>query len=140
MDELSFHVRYAETDQMGRAYYAWYLVWFEAGRSNLMRNMGMSYAELEKQGIFLPVRSVSARYEKPVHYDEKITVRTWIKHYTPARAVFASCVLTESGETACSGEVELAVTNSAGEVSRWPKKIMEILKTLQGESEESRTP
>ena len=127
VDELSFHVRYAETDQMGRAYYAWYLVWFEMGRSSLMRQAGMSYAELEKRGVFLPVKRAELHYEKAVHYDELIKVRTWIRKHGPARVIFASEILTEAGETACRGEVELAVTDASGKITRWPEDALKIV-------------
>ena len=128
IDEMTFRVRYAETDQMGRAYYAWYLVWFEAGRTNFLRNAGTSYADLEKRDIFLPVRRAKLHYERPVRYDEEITVKTLVKKYGRASAVFASEVVTAAGKTACRGEVELAVTDAAGGISRWPDDILEILK------------
>ena len=131
VDELSFHVRYAETDQMGRAYYAWYLVWFEAGRSSLMRRAGLSYAELEKRGVFLPVRRAELRYEKGLHYDELITVRSWVKKHGLARMVFASEVLAESGEVACRGEVEVAVTDATGKITRWPDDVLKLISSMQ---------
>ena len=132
-DEMKLRVRYAETDQMGRAYYAWYLVWFEAGRTNFLRNAGLAYKDLEKRGVFLPVKRVAAHYERPVRYDDEITVRTRIKKFGPASVVFEAEVVTESGETACRGEVELAVTDAGGRVSRWPDDVAAVLAAAAGE-------
>ena len=69
-------VRYGETDQMRVAYYAHYLNWFEAGRSNLLRKSGLSYRDLESQGVFLPVIEAHCRYLKPAHYDDLLRILT----------------------------------------------------------------
>ncbi len=69
-------VRYAETDQMGVSYYANYLVWFEAARTEYFRAVGLVYSEFEKQGVFLPVAEAHCRYLAPSTYDDELTVRT----------------------------------------------------------------
>ena len=67
----TLRVRYPETDRMGVAYHAHYLSWFEMGRTELMREMGCSYGELEdRRGIFFPVREVGTRYRVSARYDE----------------------------------------------------------------------
>ena len=137
VDQVTFNVRYAETDQMGRAYHAWYIVWFEMGRSSLFRNAGIPYSEFEKRGLFLPVRRVTAEYERPVHYDEQVTVRTRVKKVGPARIVFASEVITAKGERACHGEVELAVTDKCGKIVRWPKDLMDKIAAMSDGLEEA---
>lgn len=139
MDEagrISFRVRYAETDQMGRAYHAWYLVWCEMGRSALLRDCGVSYAQLEKQGVFMPVRRAEVRYERPVRYDEVVDVRTSVLRRSPSRLVFVSEITNERGETAARGEVELAVTDASGKITRLPAEIMAALGAAGGEGEE----
>lgn len=71
-------VRYAETDQMGIVYYANYLVWFELGRVELLRSVGLAYSQLEKQHeCILPVVSASCRYRSPARYDDEILIETW---------------------------------------------------------------
>ena len=77
--DCEIRVRYAETDQMGVAYYANYLVWFEVGRSEFCRERGFCYADLEASGYRLVVTDVSCRYRNAARYDETITVRTWLK-------------------------------------------------------------
>lgn len=77
--DTKFRVRYAETDQMGHAYYANYLIWFEVGRGSFCLKRGISYLEMErKYGTFLPVVQASCRYRRPLIYDQEVLVRTRI--------------------------------------------------------------
>jgi len=69
-------VRYAETDQMGVAYHANYLVWCEVGRTDFIRALGMTYAELEKQGVMLAVADAQLRYHASARYDELVRIET----------------------------------------------------------------
>ena len=69
-------VRYADVDQMGVAYHSRYLEWFEAARTEMLREMGIPYKELEVQGFLLPVIEVSCSYRIPARYDEMVEVRT----------------------------------------------------------------
>jgi acyl-CoA thioester hydrolase len=71
-----FRVRYAETDQMGVVYYANYLVWCEIGRTEFMRTLGRSYADLEREGVLLAVSDASLRYHAAARYDDLIRVET----------------------------------------------------------------
>jgi acyl-CoA thioester hydrolase len=72
-------VRYGETDQMGVAYHAHYLAWCEVGRTDFIRALGTTYAEIERQGFFLAVADASVRYATPARYDEVIRVETWME-------------------------------------------------------------
>jgi acyl-CoA thioester hydrolase len=74
--EARVRVRYAETDQMGVAYHANYLVWMEVGRVEYWRAAGMRYRDMEQEGIFLAVAELSCRYLAPAYYDEEVIVRT----------------------------------------------------------------
>jgi acyl-CoA thioester hydrolase len=69
-------VRYAETDMMGVVYHGSYLPWFEVGRTDLMKQYGLPYRQLEAEGFFLPVLEVGARYLKPARYDDPLTIVT----------------------------------------------------------------
>jgi acyl-CoA thioester hydrolase len=73
---LEFRVRYGETDQMRVVYHANYLVWCEMGRTDLIRAIGMSYADLERSGVALAVVDATLRYHYPARYDDMIRVRT----------------------------------------------------------------
>lgn len=76
--ETTFHVRYAETDQMGVVHHSVYPIWFEEGRSHWMRAMGSNYAEYEAQGLILSVSELHVRYHRPARYGMRIAVRTRI--------------------------------------------------------------
>jgi acyl-CoA thioester hydrolase len=76
--ETTFHVRYAETDQMGIVHHGTYIVWFEEGRSTWSRQLGCPYADFERAGYLLVVSEVCARYIAPARYDQEVTVRTWV--------------------------------------------------------------
>ena len=69
-------VRYAETDKMGVVYYANYFVWFEVGRTDLLRGAGWSYREMEGDGISLPVIEAHCDYRQPARYDDELEIRT----------------------------------------------------------------
>ncbi len=77
MKDITEHrVRYSDTDHFGVVYYARYLDWFEAGRTEILRNRGISYAELEKKGFFAPVVEIKVNYRKPVGYDDIVVLET----------------------------------------------------------------
>ena len=69
-------VPYAHTDQMGFVYYANYLIYFEMARSEMLREVGLPYAELEKQGVFLPVLEAHCEYKSPAHFDNRLEIST----------------------------------------------------------------
>jgi acyl-CoA thioester hydrolase len=80
----SLRVRYADTDQMGVVYYATYLVYFEIGRTELLRACGIPYAELEAHGYLLPVLEAQIHYHTPARYDDLLQVRTrYVPRYSP---------------------------------------------------------
>src|SRR5690625_670534 len=81
----TIEVRYQETDQMGVVYHANYLVWFEIGRTKLIESLGFNYADMEKQQVVSPVIDVKISYRKPVRYDEKVIIETWIESYNGIR-------------------------------------------------------
>lgn len=76
--ESRTRVRYAETDQMGIAHHANYLTWFEIGRTDLCRETGITYREIESRGLLLVVVEIGCRYRTPFHYDDEVLIRTSI--------------------------------------------------------------
>ena len=74
--ESRTRVRYKETDQMGIAHHSNYFVWFEIGRTDLCRNTGISYAEIERRGYLLVVTEIACRFRTPFRYDEEVLIRT----------------------------------------------------------------
>jgi len=90
--DVTFRVRYGETDQMGVVYHAHYLVWCEIGRTELMRAHGLPYAELERDGIMLAVAEASLRYARAARYDETIRVRTTIERVQSRTITFGYAI------------------------------------------------
>lgn len=82
-------VRYSETDAMGVVHHAVYPVWFEIARTDYIKSIGVSYAEMEKGGVMLPVTSLSVKYHLPARYDDELEVCAKITRLTPARVEFA---------------------------------------------------
>src|SRR5436190_167567 len=83
--EVSIRVRYAETDRMGLLHHANYLVYFEQGRTELLRSRGLSYKDLEDQGFLLVLTKLEVRYRAPARYDELLTLRTTVVKTTAVR-------------------------------------------------------
>jgi acyl-CoA thioester hydrolase len=78
MHRFELRVRYGDTDQMGFAYYANYLRWFEIGRAEMLRALGMSYRAVEEAGVSLPVLEAWCRYAEPARYDDALTIETGV--------------------------------------------------------------
>lgn len=85
----TIRVRYQETDQMGVVYHANYLVWFEVGRTSLIRERGSSYREMEAKGIILPVIEANCQYKSPARYEDVVHIETTIADLSPAKIRFA---------------------------------------------------
>ncbi len=91
-------VTYRDTDQMGMVYYANYLVYFETGRTELLRELGRTYRDLESDGVFLPVRDARCRYHAPARYDDVLVVTTRVERWTRAAMDFRYEVRREGEE------------------------------------------
>src|SRR5512136_1751668 len=96
--DVDIRVRYAETDQMGVAYYANYLVWFEVGRSEFCRKRGFIYADLEKLGFRLAVTDARCHYRNAARYDDHLVVRTRLKESNKRMITFEYQILRKDGE------------------------------------------
>lgn len=126
--ETSFHVRYAETDQMGVVHHAAYIVWFEEGRSAWMRASGQSYADFEADGFYLAVSEVYARYVAPALYSRRVTVRAWGEEIRSRTLKICYQVLdAESGQTLVTGYSRHVCTDHQGRVVRIPAGWREML-------------
>ncbi|MED4531346.1 thioesterase family protein [Metabacillus fastidiosus] len=104
ISKKEIEVRYAETDQMGVVYHANYLIWMEVGRTGLIKDLGFSYAEMEKEGIISPVVDLSISYKKPLHYGETATIHTWIEEYNGIRTRYGYEIYNPDGELSVQAE------------------------------------
>jgi len=122
--DCEIRVRYAETDQMGVAYYANYLVWFEVGRSELCRKRGFCYADLEASGYKLVVTDAHCRYRNAARYDEAITVRTWLKGMNRRMVTFGYKILRQGKEEVIAeGETRHLCLDSKGKPKSLPEEF-----------------
>ncbi len=122
--DIDIRVRYAETDQMGVAYYANYLVWFEVGRSELCRSKGFRYADLEASGYKLVVTEARCRYRNAVRYDEIIRVRTSLKGVNRRMITFAYRILRkEKDDVVAEGETQHLCIDLNGRPKSLPKEF-----------------
>lgn len=122
--DCEIRVRYAETDQMGVAYYANYLVWFEVGRSEFCREKEFSYADFEAIGYKLVVIDAHCRYRNAARYDEAITVRTWLKSLNSRMITFGYRILRkEKEEVIAEGETRHLCIDSNGKPKSLPKEF-----------------
>lgn len=96
--EFNVRVRYSETDQMGVVYHGNYAQYFEMGRVEWLRNLGVSYKWMEENGIMLPVVSLNINYKKPARYDDLLTVKTIFKSQTSVKIEFDYEIYNEKQE------------------------------------------
>lgn len=138
-DVTRLRVRYAETDQMGRAHHMQYLAWFELGRTDLLRAAGVAYSEIERQGVRLPVSNVEVEYRSAVGYDELVDVHTRVSDVRSRTITFAYvAVRTETGEILAAGSTRLVCTDESGKPRRIPEPVVKVLEALR--DSESRMP
>lgn len=119
-------VRYGETDQMGFLYYGYYSLYYEQGRAEAIRQLGFTYKQLEEQGIIMPVMELHAKYIRPAHYDDLITVKTSIPTLSKEDKTisFHSELYNEAGKLLNEGIVTLAFYHP---IEKRKIKIPEIL-------------
>jgi acyl-CoA thioester hydrolase len=121
-------VIYGDTDNMGQAYYGNYLRWFEIGRNELFRSMGLRYLTVESRGIFLPVAEVYCKYAVPARYDDLLTIETSLDTRLRAAIKFDYRIFCEDTKTLLAqGYTRHACLNREGRVVRPPQFIKEVI-------------
>jgi acyl-CoA thioester hydrolase len=120
--DIQIRVRYAETDRMGLLHHANYLVYFEQGRTELLRSQGLTYRDLEDQGFLLVLAHVEVRYRSPAYYDDLLTLRTMVERVTAVRIDHRYEV--RRGETlVAEGKSTLACVGRDGKVQALPEVL-----------------
>ena len=124
----SYRVIYGDTDQMGVVYYANYLRWFEKGRAEWLRQIGLPYGDIERQGFHFPVAEVTCRYSNPSHYDEVVKIETDLAELGRASLTFSYRIYCESDNAVlATGSTRHACIDHAGHVARIPKILENAL-------------
>jgi acyl-CoA thioester hydrolase len=122
--EITIRVRYAETDRMGLLHHANYLVYFEQGRTELLRARGLNYKDLEDRGFLLVIIRAEVRYRSPAHYDDVLTVRTSVVRMTTVRIDHRYEILRDRTLVA-EGTTTLACVDREGRVQPLPDILRE---------------
>ena len=133
MREFQFQVRvrYAETDQMAVVYHGNYAQYFEMGRVEWLRNMGISYNWMEDNGVMLPVVSLTMNYKKPARYDDLLTVKTILKSQTSVKIEFDYEIYNEENELLTTGYSMLVFVNmKTGRPMLPPTYVLEKINAL----------
>lgn len=122
VSETTFYVRYAETDAMRIVHHSSYIVYFEEGRSDYMRQRGEDYARFEAGGHYLAVTELTARFVKAVQYGQRVTVRCWIERVQSRGLTFAyEIVDAATGEMCATGVSRHVCITGDGRVARIPE-------------------
>jgi acyl-CoA thioester hydrolase len=125
----AYRVIYGDTDNMGQVYYANYFRWFEIGRTELFRHLGLPYREVEARGILLPVSEAFCKFRQPVRYDDLIMIETALDESVRAGMKFNYRLLDESGSVPLAeGYTRHACVNSAGRVVRPPALLTDFIR------------
>ncbi|MDO6743790.1 thioesterase family protein [Tenacibaculum soleae] len=130
-NQTTIRVRYAETDKMGVVYHGNYAQYLEIGRTELLRTTGITYSNMEKNGVMLPVISLSINYKKSALYDDEITIITTLKKTPTVKIEFDYKIINQNNELICTGNTVLAFINTkTKKPMRCPNYVLEKL-TLQ---------
>lgn len=129
---VELRVRYAETDQMGVAYHTHYLVWCEVARTDHMRRQGVTYRELEAQGLRLAVVEAAVRYRLPAHYDDLLSVRCWVREVASRRVEFGYAIERPAeGALLATARTVLIALDASHRMSRLPSGVQDRLQVTQ---------
>lgn len=116
---------------MGVVYHAQYLVWCDVGRTELIRELGASYAELERDGLFLAVTEASLRYHAPARYDDPIRVETWIERVQSRTILFSYEILRDTNPPArlVTASTKLVALDNDGRPRTFPPDVLQRFRT-----------
>lgn len=127
-NRTQYRVTYADTDQMGVVYYGNYGRLLEIGRTEMIRELGLPYMELEKSGIYMPVYSVESKYRNVLRYDELVTIETTLKEVPAARIEFFYRIFNEAGLLAHEARVVLVFLDKKNNRPvRAPEQLIRLL-------------
>lgn len=131
--ETKVRVRYGETDQMGYVYYGNYAMYYEVARVESLRQLGLTYKELEDMGVMMPVLENQSKFHQPALYDDEITIVTTIREKPSVRIQFEYELYNGSGKLLHEGKTLLAfVDKKTGRPCRPPEVFMKVLQPYFG--------
>ena len=123
---LKYRVPYADVDQMSVVYYANYFVYFERGRNELLRAMGLPYKVMEDRGVMLPVIDAYCKYFKSAHYDDELEIHSKVAEQKGIR-IKMECEIFRNGEKLVEGYTWHVTTNLSGKPCKMPGELAKLL-------------
>jgi acyl-CoA thioester hydrolase len=128
---VEFAVRYAETDQMGIAYHANYLVWCDMARTAFLQERGLSYRDLEAGGLLLAVVEAAVRYRSPARFEDRLRIQCWPRHVSRRGVEFGYAIAhTEAGPLVATARTALIALDRTHALARLPAAVREILTAI----------
>lgn len=127
--ETEIRVRYGETDQMGFVYYGNYALYYEVGRVEAIRSLGLSYKQLEENGTLMPVVRVESKFIYPVKYDDLLTIRSVVSELPDRMIHFDVSILNENKVVLHKAKVALCFKDEKGKLVRAPQLLLQKLKS-----------
>lgn len=132
-------VRYAETDKMGIVYHTNYGIWYEIARTNFIKELGFSYLDMEKDGMFLPVIDLKLHYISPARYDDDIKIKTSVSSISSAKIEFSYSAYIKGGDNPINtGTSVHAFVNDKMKLINLKKTFPEIYTALENSIEKTR--
>ena len=129
--ETKIRVEYHHTDQMGIVHHSNYVKFFEVARTEWLRAMGLTYAEMERRGVMMPIVEGNVKYRQPAYYDELISVTAMVEELPMARMIFKYEIRGEDGRDIASGSTTLGfIDKTTRRPQRAPIWLMEVLQRL----------
>jgi len=125
---IEHRVNYSETDQMGVVYHANYVIWLDLARTEHLRATGVTYKDMEAQGVFLAVTDLRVRYRLAARYDDLIRIRCWVRELASRRVTFGYAVeRAATSELLATADTALIALDSMHHLSRLPEHVRALL-------------
>ncbi|HWH03126.1 MAG TPA: thioesterase family protein [Gemmatimonadales bacterium] len=125
---IEHRVNYSETDQMGLVYHANYVIWLDMARTEHLRGTGVTYKEMEEQGVYLAVTDLQVRYRRAARYDDLVRVRCWVREVASRRVTFGYAVeRAGTNELLATAQTSLMALDRGHSPTRIPEHVRELL-------------
>jgi acyl-CoA thioester hydrolase len=125
---IEHRVNYSETDQMGLVYHANYVIWLDVARTEHLRGTGVTYKEMEAQGVYLAVTDLQVRYRRAARYDDLVRVRCWVREVASRRVTFGYAVeRAGTDELLATAQTSLMALDRGHSPTRIPEHVRELL-------------
>ena len=125
---IEHRVNYSETDQMGLVYHANYVIWLDMARTEHLRGTGVTYKEMEEQGVYLAVTDLQVRYRRAARYDDLVRIRCWVREVASRMVTFGYAIeRAATGELLATAQTSLMALDRGHSPTRIPEHVRDLL-------------